>query len=225
MNPTPTANFSCSPLPGPRLTPFAATAPTTTGQFARQVIRQLLDGAAADTFAAIPLAELRPLGRDRAAAARGLCRRQGQRHGRAGRRAAGHAGRDHRLPLTRAGGRPAAPADGGRRGCPAQVLQDARAAHRQLPAAQVRDPRSHPRRPHDSRRPPQGRQVVAGAPDRPGRLSRRHGARPGRAASSRCSFWGSKIPSTVLPTGSRSCWRACTAGGFPSSRNAARSTS
>src|SRR5512139_3948027 len=65
MNPTPIVNPTCQPSLSARaggvISGLAApmsvtTGPTTTGQFARQVIRQLLDGADAETFAAIPLA-------------------------------------------------------------------------------------------------------------------------------------------------------------------------
>ena len=62
MNSAPIDVSSCQPLPPAQ--PFAAAAPVrapvSTNQFTTQVIRQLLDGVDAATFAAIPLASYGP---------------------------------------------------------------------------------------------------------------------------------------------------------------------
>src|SRR5215207_5575494 len=68
MNPAPIHRSPCRPygpaVPVTGAVSFASAsatgAPVTTNQFTRQVIRQLLDGADADTFAAIPLASYGP---------------------------------------------------------------------------------------------------------------------------------------------------------------------
>ena len=61
MNPTPLAALSRQPVtPSPVASSRASGISVTTNQFTKQVIRQLLDGADAETFAAIPLASYGP---------------------------------------------------------------------------------------------------------------------------------------------------------------------
>jgi hypothetical protein len=69
MNPATTNSSPYQPVFSTRAVPSVAnqvtatpatSSPVTTNQFTKQVIRQLLDGAAADTFAAIPLSTYGP---------------------------------------------------------------------------------------------------------------------------------------------------------------------